>query len=172
MKRKFCIEIGLLVVVLTVAAVILFSGDGEDEKSPEEIAQAYIVAEISGNYQMLSKYSLYDFTGAPSIAKLQKEMGAQAKERLAAHYGEDWTVTAEITGTEDITYSELMTRQRIGVLSAKAGTGMDEGKVSAVKVVAANVVIAGSLSEHSQQYEVYMVEYDDKWKVFFRVSVD
>jgi hypothetical protein len=186
------IACALVAVLVIVGAVAIF---GRSEK-PEIVVEKYLNASLEFDFKEIEKYSainieaaltaalassylseseiaerLMDEYGTTNIRKIYEgSLKEQAQENMRDEFGIDYTLTVKVSGTSDLSESE-MNRQIESLRDSFEDSNINPddliklNKIKDMCRVRGNVTIEGSDDEDTQTFELLCVKMDGKWKV-------
>ena len=190
----------LLALLLAMAMILTLTacgGDKDDDKGvankPEEVAKAFVKAELYNDVKELKGLWAYDYeamikdetldeygTEADFFEEAGEEYGEDInswndayavvkkyqKEYMEERYGKDFKVSITVTDTVEMDEDELA--WTVEDLIDSYEDYVDESDLNKVKegvIVTVDIVIEGDEGEDEETYDVYLIKVDGKWKV-------
>ena len=181
-----------VVAVLVIVGAVSIFGSGE---KPEVVVEKYLSASFNFNYDKLAKYSAMDMDAAMKAMmlssslsendiaeKLMDEYGTtsikkifegplkeQAQESMIDQYGADYTFNIKVTGSSDLSKSDMSKQIESLRSSLESSINPDKiiklEKITVMCRVRGSATIEGSDGSDTQTFEMLCVKIGGKWKV-------
>jgi len=194
------------IIVCALAAVLVLVGviaAFSKTETPDVVVEKYLNALLAFDYDEICKYSAIDYEtyinealtyaslfsssddrqylldtyGMTDIKKIfQEVIKEEIVEYLKDNYGRDYVIDVSISGSTELTKSEM--NKQIEAFRTDFNSYVDAdtlvplNKVKAMCSVRGRMSIEGSYDDDSETFEVYCVKIGGKWKVLCGSDMD